>query len=224
MGQHNTDGFKTFNAAAALGAHLRIIDNGSGSMALAGLNQKATSVVEFPAFAANEEVTGRLFTAPGTCKMVASEAITANTYVYSAASGKIAQTGTIVEGLALQAASGDGSIIEVLPIPDGVVLGNVKTVASAGSAQGDAAALTGVVNVVTGGDDTKGVILPTAAATSGIVFVLNSGTAGLKIYPATSDKINNGSANAAITILENTFAVLVATAADNWGAIFTVNS
>lgn len=224
MGQHNTDGYKTFTAAAALGAFLRIIDNGSGSMTLAGLNQKATAIVEFPSYAANEEVTGRLFTAPGTCKMVASGAITANTYVYAAASGKVASTGTIVEGFALQAASGDGSIIEVVPIPDGVVLGNVKTVAAAGSAQGDAAALTGVVNVVTGGNDTTGVILPTAAATSGIVFVLNSGSAGLKIYPATSDKINNGSANAAITILENTLAILVATAGDNWAAVFTVNS
>jgi len=99
------------------------------------------------------------------------------------------------------------------------------TAAAAGSVQGDATALgsAAIVHVVTGGNDTTGVILPSAAA-GDVKVVLNSGSAGLKIYPATSDKINNGSANAAITILENTMAILVATAADNWGAIFTANS
>lgn len=105
-----------------------------------------------------------------------------------------------------------------------VSVSGVDAVTAAGSAQGDAAALTGTVNVVSGGDDTTGVVLPTAAATGQPVYVLNSGSAGLKIYPASGDAINNGSANVAITILEDTLAILVPTAADNWAATFTANS
>lgn len=225
MSQTETTGIKTFTGAAALGAFLRVADNGSDKMALAGLSEPGIGVVEHPTFAVDEPVSVRTWKAPGTAKMTASAAITGPAYVYAAASGKVAPTGTVVVGYTLEDASGDGSIIEVFPLPQGALhLGDVKTVAATGSAQGDAAALTGVVNVVTGGDDTTGVILPTAATTSGLVMVLNSGSAGLDIYPATGDKINNGSANAPITILENTFALLVATAADNWGAIFTVNS
>ncbi len=157
--------------------------------------------------------------------MVAAGVIAAHAKVYAAASGKVNDEGTILEGIALEAASGDNSVIEVLPLPGGSLnLEDIKTVAATGSDQGGAAALTGIVNVVTAGDDTKGVVLPSAAAGTGIVFVLNSGSAGLKIYPASSDKINNGSADAAVTILENTFALFVATAADNWGATYTVNS
>lgn len=101
----------------------------------------------------------------------------------------------------------------------------VGTVAATGSVQGDAAALgsAAIVHVVTAGDDTKGVVLPTAAA-GDVKLILNSGSAGLKVYPNTDDKINNGSADTAVAILENTAALLVATAADNWLMIFTPNS
>lgn len=56
----------------------------------------------------------RLRTAPGTCLMVASEAITSGEPVYAAASGKIASTGTILIGLAMEAATANGDVIEVL--------------------------------------------------------------------------------------------------------------
>lgn len=46
---------------------------------------------------------------------VASEAITQYATVYAGASGKIAASGTLVRGIALTSASGDGSIIEYLP-------------------------------------------------------------------------------------------------------------
>lgn len=53
--------------------------------------------------------------AEGTCKMVASAAITAGAKVYAAASGKIAATGTLKVGTALDTATGNNSVIEVLP-------------------------------------------------------------------------------------------------------------
>lgn len=103
--------------------------------------------------------------------------------------------------------------------------GGVGTVAAAGTNQGTAGAITtaSLIWVVTGGNDTTGVVLP--AAVAGIILViLNSGSAGLKIYPASGDKINNGSGDANITILENTMAIFACTAADNWAASFTANS
>lgn len=101
----------------------------------------------------------------------------------------------------------------------------VAEVTADGDSQATAVALVaGAMNVVAGGDDTKGVILPSAAATGAAILVLNSGTAGLTIYPADADKINNGTANAAIVILENTAALLIPTADDNWAAIYTANA
>jgi len=50
----------------------------------------------------------------GVKQMVASAAVTQYATVYAAASGKIAATGTLRRGIALEAASGDGAIIKVL--------------------------------------------------------------------------------------------------------------
>lgn len=215
---------RQFSASGALGQYLRV--KTPSSLALAGATDNEIGTMEVPALAANDVVAVRLRNAPGTQKFVASEAVSVGDLVHAAASGKVATTGTILIGVALTSASGDGSVIEVLRTQEaGVLSFGTAAVTAAGSVQGDAAALTaGAMNVVAGGDDTKGAILPTAAVGTPAVLVLNSGSAGLKIYPASSDKINNGSANAAITILENTMAFLVPTAADNWAAIYTVNS
>lgn len=53
----------------------------------------------------------------GTMKLEASEAISSGDRVYKAADGKISATSTssIAVGIALEAASGAGSIIEILP-------------------------------------------------------------------------------------------------------------
>lgn len=51
--------------------------------------------------------------APGIRHMIASEAITQYATVYAAASGKIATSGTLIRGMAMEAASGSGSVIKV---------------------------------------------------------------------------------------------------------------
>lgn len=62
--------------------------------------------------------TVRLRTHPGTVPMIASAAIAALATVYPAASGKITSTVQgLPIGIALWAASGDGSIVEVFPFP-----------------------------------------------------------------------------------------------------------
>jgi hypothetical protein len=73
--------------------------------------------MDVPATAAGP-ATVRLRTAEGTVKMVASGAITAGNPAYAAAGGKIAATGTVVVGPALEASANDGDVIEVLRGPN----------------------------------------------------------------------------------------------------------
>ena len=76
---------------------------------------------------------------------------------------------------------------------------STQTLAAAGSAQGDAGTITGQLVFVTGADATKGVILPTV--TNGkFIIVVNTANAVLKIYPASGEKIQGGTANANISL------------------------
>jgi predicted RecA/RadA family phage recombinase len=102
---------------------------------------------------------------------------------------------------------------------------HVVSVAAAGSAQGDAAALTeAALNTVSAADGTKGVKLPAAVAGAKCSAYNEHATNGLKIYPATGDDINDGTTNAAITIEGKTRADFVAIDATTWTATFTANS
>ena len=91
----------------------------------------------------------------------------------------------------------------------------VATVAAAGSTQGNAAQVYEGFNVVTGPDDTKGVVLPTAVAGM-VVYIKVGDGADLKVYPATGAAINALSANAAITVVDDVCFALVATSATQW--------
>jgi hypothetical protein len=60
----------------------------------------------------------QLLTGCGTVKMKAAVAITAAAKVYGGASGKINVTNTnCLEGYAIDAATADGDIVEVIPVP-----------------------------------------------------------------------------------------------------------
>lgn len=98
-------------AAAAIAQHLRV--KTPGALALAGAADVELGTMEVACTAAGP-TTVRLRTAKGTCKMVASAAITAGVTVYAAANGKIAASGTVTIGTALEAATADGDVIEVL--------------------------------------------------------------------------------------------------------------
>lgn len=98
---------------------------------------------------------------------------------------------------------------------------NFEVVAAAGSAQGDAGALSGTkfYHQVTGADGTKGVILAAAAAADvGEVHTILNTTAGvLKVYPATGGTINGASANAAFSALTGIKPIVCyTTAASTW--------
>ena len=100
----------------------------------------------------------------------------------------------VVNGLtngtvALNAASITGTLLNI----------STQTLAAAGSAQGNAGKITGQLVFVTDADATKGVILPTV--TNGkFIIVVNTANAVLKIYPASGEKIQGGTANANISL------------------------
>lgn len=122
--------------------------------------------------------------------------------------------GTLVE----TAISGDDyAIVDLNRFPPGTT-GSVA-VTAAGSSQSDAAQLYHALNVVTGADGTKGVVLPTARA--GMIVYLKGVTAGvLKVYPATGGTINALSANAAISLASGaTPAIFIASSATQWYTI-----
>lgn len=214
---------KTFVAGAARSQYARVKMNGANTVATAGAADFAIGFQEKQSFGTTDEtITVRVRNSEGSVKMIAAGAISAGANVYAAASGKVASTGFVLEGKAVTAASADGDIIEVIAVPNPDVFANVGTVAAAGSAQGDAAALTHPVNICTGADGTKGVILSTSS-TMTVVYNTHA-TNGLKVYPPTGGDINDGSQNAAVTIEGKTQAIFVNLDGTTFSATFTANT
>jgi hypothetical protein len=193
------------------------------TLAVAGAGELGIGTLDERTLTTDTLAAVRVWGADESRRVIASEAISAGSRVYCAASGKVSDNGVVACGICRTAASADGDEIVIDDLPPTLPLG-VASVAAAGSAQGDAAALVGRLNIVTAADGTKGVILP--AAIAGIeVDVYNSvATNGLKIYPASGDDINDGSQDAAITIEGKTHAKFVAVDTTTWAAIFTVNT
>lgn len=101
------------------------------------------------------------------------------------------------------------------------LLGDLKvgvsaSVATAGSTQGDATALSETFNVIaTNAASTQGVKLPAAVAGLHIV-VANTTSSDCKLYPNSSDTINGGSADASVTLPANTTFTLTCKDATDW--------
>ncbi len=127
MSQKNETGALSVQTDGAIAQYLRV--KGSDyttdpiTVTTAGVGDDDLGVIEEAGLAAGDVVTLHHRTAQGTLKMVASGAITAGANVFTAASGKIsaAQASTsYLRGIALEAASGNGSVIEVLPTNRGL--------------------------------------------------------------------------------------------------------
>jgi len=102
-------------AAGAIAQHLRV--KTTGALVVATATDVELGTMDTPATAAGP-ATVRLRTAEGTRKMVALTAITKNNPVYAAAGGKVAATGSVFVGTAMEAATADNDVIEVLPGPN----------------------------------------------------------------------------------------------------------
>lgn len=108
---------KTFIADEAIAINLRVKLDSDGKVTIAGLADKELGTAVTPAFAAGDPVAVRLRTAAGTHKMIAVEALTVGSVVYTETAGKVqdtAQATAFQVGVALEAAAADGDVIEVL--------------------------------------------------------------------------------------------------------------
>jgi hypothetical protein len=114
MGQFVETVCRALPASAAIGQYLRV-KLVAGQLALAGAADVEIGTMDAPAYVAGQSYAVRLRTAQGTCLMVAAVAIAAGVSVYADANGQVGVTGTNpLIGTSLAAASGAGSVIEVL--------------------------------------------------------------------------------------------------------------
>jgi hypothetical protein len=121
MTQENRTGVRTFTAGAALGVYLRVKLDATQQAVLAGVDEAGIGTVEV-GVANAEQVSVRLWDNPGTRKVVCAGAVVAGAQLFGAAGGKVddATTGGPVLYIALTAGSGNGSIIEAIPIHQSV--------------------------------------------------------------------------------------------------------
>lgn len=126
MSQFVTTRTKAFTAGGALGSNIRVtLSDGKLAAADASTVELGTTIQE--AFADGDVVQVVLRSANGTVQFVASEAITAGNTFYAAASGKVASTGTVALGTALETTSADGDYMEGLRAGPVVASGDYAT-------------------------------------------------------------------------------------------------
>ena len=134
----------------------------------------------------------------------------------TASSGAANQLGVgTYAGMCVEA-SGSGDDYAITDLNATTNLLAVTDVTAAGSVIGDAAQLSQGINVVTGADGTKGVILPTAVP--GMQVIVKGVTAGvLKVWPKTGATINALSASDALSMTTGAMPLtFVATSATQW--------
>lgn len=115
MSQYVDSKGKAFVANGAITAYARVKLDAAGTVSTAGATDKEIGIAT-RTVADGEPVDVGLRTGQGTHKATAEDAVAAGDAVYTAASGKVGDTGTgaFLVGTALEAATADGDIIEIL--------------------------------------------------------------------------------------------------------------
>lgn len=90
-----------------------------------------------------------------------------------------------------------------------------QTVAAAGTVAADAGVLIEGFNLVSGADDTKGVVLPAAVKGRQVIVKVGDG-ADLKVWPATGDGINAIAVNSAMVLVDDVCCTFIALDATTW--------
>jgi hypothetical protein len=117
MSQYNETGIKTFTASGAITANTLVKLSSAGVVATAGLAEAPIGVA-LETVATTKDVAVKLLNTQGTVKIMTDDAVTVGALVYGQASGKCddaSGSSAVIIGRALEAATADGDIIEVIP-------------------------------------------------------------------------------------------------------------
>jgi len=117
MAQYIDGNTKTFTAAAAIPQYARVTLGSAGTITKSGLAEIDVGTALTEAFAAGDVIAVKLRTGSGTHKMIASEAVAIGALLYTESDGEVqdtAQATAYVLGHAMEAATADQDIIEVL--------------------------------------------------------------------------------------------------------------
>ena len=116
MSQYVDSNTKAFTAAGTIKQYARVTLGSGGTITEAGLAVKEIGTAMEPAVS-GDVISVRLRSATGTHKMIAIEALAIGATLYTETDGKVQDTAATTAfqiGTALEAATADGDIIEVL--------------------------------------------------------------------------------------------------------------
>jgi len=106
---------KTFTASGALAIYRRVRLDSNGELAYASATDTdCIGITTRPAFARGDRIAVWLLTSQGTFPVIAATSFAARATLYAAASGKVDDTGTILHGIALEAAGAGDDQVEAL--------------------------------------------------------------------------------------------------------------
>ena len=190
MSQYFETACRPDTAAGAIAQHLRV--KTPGAVVVAGVSDPSIGTMETACLAAGP-CTVRLVTAQGTRKMVVTDAITAGNPVYAAAGGKVASTGTVVEGKAMESSTTENDVIEVMSLNNTDISTSISgTTAATFEADSDLGKPRTALGSQTGGTgDFKAVIRPPSTLGADRVFTLDGDANATIANVATAQTLTN---------------------------------
>lgn len=123
MSQYFDTNTRPFTAAGTIAQYARVLVGSGGTITAAVLADQEIGIAMERA-ASGDVIPVKLRNSAGTHKAIAAAAITRGAAVYSAAAGKVSvsATGAYQLGKALEAATADGDIIEIMYYTPGAVV------------------------------------------------------------------------------------------------------
>ncbi len=124
MSQYVDTNERTFTASAAIPLYSLVTFANTGKVASTGLAERPIGVAMRAAFADGDEIPVKLINGSGSFKGIAKEVSAIAAVLYTEAGGKLqdtAESTSLPVGIALEAATAEGDIIEWLPLHYGGV-------------------------------------------------------------------------------------------------------
>lgn len=117
--------------------------------------------------------------------------------------------------------SGDSIVADDLTSTGDLTLNTAGSKTATGSTQSDAATIDSTFTIISSASSGAGVVLPSASP--GLLYnVINSTGIDVKIYPAVSNTINNGTTNTPVVVSAGATIKLVGQSSSNWNTMVDI--